>query len=169
MTARGRRPDRAKLAAAFAAQRRAFAGWRGERADVDLTDDLDGLVQLLWHTRELHDNRPGSEPPPYDPTALALVTRALADRLAAAAPGRSVELRIPPYAAVQCVPGPRHTRGTPASVVETDPLTWLDLATGRVSWASACATGRLRASGERSDLSAYLPLVRRTRAADPGG
>jgi hypothetical protein len=80
------------------------------------------------------------------------------------APGRSVEVRIPPLAAVQCVPGPRHTRGTPPNVVETDPLTWLELAAGQLSWAAALQAGRIRASGSRADISAYLPLV----AAGPG-
>jgi hypothetical protein len=75
------------------------------------------------------------------------------------APGRAVELRIPPYAAIQCVAGPRHTRGTPPNVVETDPGTWIMLAAGRIAWASAVADGRVRASGPRSDLSEYLPLV----------
>jgi hypothetical protein len=84
--------------------------------------------------------------------------------LTSRAPGRSVEVRVPPFAAVQCVPGPRHTRGTPPNVVETDPLTWLDLATGELTWASAVAGGRLRASGQRADISAYLPLA----AAGPG-
>jgi Bacterial SCP ortholog len=84
--------------------------------------------------------------------------------LADLAPGRSVEVRIPPFAAVQCVPGPRHTRGTPPNVVETDALTWLGLATGSLDWAAASATGRLRASGPRSDISAYLPLA----GAGPG-
>jgi hypothetical protein len=78
--------------------------------------------------------------------------------LAERVPGRTVEVRVPPFAAVQCVPGPRHTRGTPPNVVEMDPLTWLDLANGRLSWASAAASGRLLASGQRADLSAYLPL-----------
>jgi hypothetical protein len=79
----------------------------------------------------------------------------LADR----APGRSVEVRVPPLAAVQCVPGPRHTRGTPPNLVETDPVTWLDLATGRVTWAAAVAGGRVYASGPRANLSDYLPLA----------
>jgi putative sterol carrier protein len=70
-----------------------------------------------------------------------------------------VEVRVPPYGVVQCVGGPRHTRGTPPNVVETDPQTWLRVATGRTSWAQALASGRLVASGERSDLSAYLPLT----------
>ncbi len=81
------------------------------------------------------------------------------DLLAERAPGRSVEVRIPPLAAVQCVPGPRHTRGTPPNVVETDPLTWLELATGQLAWSAAVASARVRASGQRADISAYLPLV----------
>jgi hypothetical protein len=89
---------------------------------------------------------------------LRLVTRALLDRLADTAPGRSVEVRVPPYAAVQCVTGPRHTRGTPGSVVETDALTWVRLATGRLAWPDAVAAGLVRASGERADLAPYLPL-----------
>jgi hypothetical protein len=79
----------------------------------------------------------------------------LADRV----PGRAVEVRIPPYAAIQCVAGPRHTRGTPPNVVETDPVTWVRLAAGQIAWADAAADGSIRASGPRADLSAYLPLV----------
>ena len=75
------------------------------------------------------------------------------------APGRSVEVRVPPYAAVQAVEGARHRRGTPPAVVECDARTWLGLATGRLAWTDVVADGRLRASGERSDLSPYLPLV----------
>ena len=75
------------------------------------------------------------------------------------APGRSVEVRVPPYAAAQVVAGVRHTRGTPPAVVETDPATWLDLATGALGWAEAVAAGRVRASGERTDLSSHLPLL----------
>ncbi len=77
------------------------------------------------------------------------------------APGRSVEVRVPPYAAVQVVPGVRHTRGTPPAVIETDAETWLALATGRTTWHEAVHAGTVRASGERTDLSAYLPLVAR--------
>ncbi|MDA2988309.1 MAG: sterol carrier family protein [Actinomycetota bacterium] len=75
------------------------------------------------------------------------------------APGRSVEVRIPPFAAVQVVEGSRHRRGTPPAVVETDATTWLALALGHLGWDEATVTGRLRASGERSDLSGYLPLI----------
>ena len=114
---------------------------------------------------------------PADPAAvaeaLARDPRSDADRkllskhflalLAERAPGRSVEVRVPPYAAAQVVTGVRHTRGTPPAVVETDPDTWIALATGVLSWADAAATGRLRASGERADLSPYLPLGRPDR------
>jgi hypothetical protein len=78
--------------------------------------------------------------------------------LAQQVPGRSVELRVPPHVAVQLVPGPRHTRGTPPNVVETDAATWLRLATGATTWAAAVADGAVTASGNRADLSAYLPL-----------
>jgi hypothetical protein len=89
-------------------------------------------------------------------TAVRLSLRTLAQL----APGNSVEVRVPPFAAVQCVPGPRHTRGTPGNVVETDPRTWLELATGRLGWAAAVADGRVTASGLRADLAQYLPIVR---------
>ena len=75
------------------------------------------------------------------------------------APGRSVEVRVPPYAAVQVVPGVRHTRGTPPAVIETDAETWLALATGRTTWHEALHDGAVTASGERTDLSPYLPLT----------
>jgi hypothetical protein len=79
--------------------------------------------------------------------------------LAELAPGRSVEVRVPPFGAVQCVPGPRHTRGTPPNTVEADARTWLALATGRLSWAEAVRTGRLSASGSRAgEIAALLPL-----------
>ena len=96
----------------------------------------------------------GEEP---ERDALRDVVRETARAFAAEHPGRSVELRVPPYVAVQCVAGPRHTRGTPPNVVETDPATWLFLYAGRVQWRDAVADGRVRASGERSDLSLLLP------------
>jgi hypothetical protein len=74
------------------------------------------------------------------------------------APGRSVEVRVPPYAAVQVIEGVRHTRGTPPAVIETDAATWIALATGAVAWPAAVESGGVRASGERTDLSSYLPL-----------
>lgn len=80
------------------------------------------------------------------------------EELAEVAPGNAVEVRVPPAGAVQAVAGPRHTRGTPPNVVETDVETWLALATGRLTWADAVASGTVSASGERADLSALLPL-----------
>ncbi len=74
------------------------------------------------------------------------------------APGHSVEVRVPPYAAVQVIPGVRHTRGTPPAVIETDAETWIALATGQLSWPDALAAARVSASGERTDLTPYLPL-----------
>ncbi len=97
----------------------------------------------------------GAEP---DRPVLRDAVRALLAELARVAPGRSVEVRIPPFGAIQCVAGPRHTRGTPPNVVETDPMTWLLVATGRLSWADATRQGRLRASGIRTDLAEFLPL-----------
>jgi Bacterial SCP ortholog len=91
--------------------------------------------------------------------ALRAAVTFLLGLLAGRAPGKAVEVRVPPYAAVQCVEGPRHTRGTPPNVVETDPVTWIGLAAGRAGWAQAVAAGKVRASGPRSDLSAWLPLL----------
>jgi hypothetical protein len=71
-------------------------------------------------------------------------------------------LRVPPHVAVQCIEGPRHTRGTPPNVVEVEPLAFLDLAFGTLSWDEAVATGKVRASGERADLRAWLPLTEET-------
>ena len=95
---------------------------------------------------------------PLPPDALRAAVRYLLAVLAAAVPGRAVEVRVPPVAAVQCVPGPRHTRGTPPNVIETDPVTWVRLATGRLSWAEAVASGTVQASGARADLAPYLPV-----------
>ena len=91
---------------------------------------------------------------------LARAVRFSLRSLAQTAPGAAVEVRVPPFAAVQCIAGPRHTRGTPPNVVETDPKTWLQLATARLTWPQALAGGQATASGPRADLSAYLPLAR---------
>src|SRR5271156_6480728 len=97
--------------------------------------------------------------PAPDRAALATAVRLTARTLAALAPGASVEVRIPPFAAVQCVSGPRHTRGTPPNVVETDPRTWLLLATGLLRLAEAKSAGTLRLSGSRAnEIDHWLPL-----------
>jgi uncharacterized protein (TIGR03083 family) len=112
-------------------------------------------VELVVHADDLSRSLPERQPVRLERNALAAATRLLAEILAAQAPGRSVELRVPPFVAVQAIAGPRHTRGTPPNVVETDPLTWVRLATGRLAWADA----PVRASGQRADLSAYLPVL----------
>ncbi|NUP40571.1 MAG: maleylpyruvate isomerase family mycothiol-dependent enzyme [Streptomyces sp.] len=114
-------------------------------------------VELVVHTDDLAAALGASLP--YDRQALAAATRLLADALAAKAPGGSVEVRVPPYAVVQCVEGPRHTRGTPPNVVETAPLTWIRLATGRLDWSEAVEEAEVTASGERADIAPYLPLL----------
>lgn len=96
----------------------------------------------------------GSTDRPTRATAVRYLLQLLAEK----APGNSVEVRVPPFGAVQVVEGPRHTRGTPPNVVETDATTWIALATGVESWAQARATGRILASGTRADLAPLLPL-----------
>lgn len=91
-------------------------------------------------------------------TDTATAVRYLLQLLAEKAPGNTVEVRVPPFGAVQVVEGPRHTRGTPPNVVETDAATWIALATGEEKWADAAASGRIAASGTRADLVALLPL-----------
>ena len=95
---------------------------------------------------------------PRDPDQTRLLVKHFLAVLSERAPGASVEVRVPPYAAVQAVDGVRHTRGTPPAVVELDADTWISLATGDLTWAGAMAAGRVRASGERADLSPLLPL-----------
>lgn len=80
------------------------------------------------------------------------------EELGSLAPGNSVEVRVPPAGVVQAIAGPRHTRGTPPNVVETDEQTWLEVVTGAVTWEEALAAGRIRASGVRADLGSSMPL-----------
>jgi uncharacterized protein (TIGR03083 family) len=117
------------------------------------------LLDLVVHCDDLTRSLPAGDPVPLPRAALASTVRLLAEILAAQAPGRSVEVRVPPFVAVQAVPGPRHTRGTPPNVVEADPVTWLRLATGRLGFAEAVAGGAVRAGGTRADLTAYLPVL----------
>lgn len=91
-------------------------------------------------------------------TALATAVRYLLQLLDEKAPGNSVEVRVPPYGAVQVIQGPRHTRGTPPNVVELDATTWIAVATGAEAWSDAAASGRVHASGTRADLEGVLPL-----------
>jgi hypothetical protein len=91
--------------------------------------------------------------------ALRDAVRELLSRLAMGAPGRSVEVRVPPFGAIQCVEGPRHTRGTPSNVVEMDPVTFIRLSAGQMSWSDAVKDGRIRASGIRADISRLFPII----------
>jgi hypothetical protein len=94
-----------------------------------------------------------------DRPTVATAVRYTLEELATRAPGHTLEVRVPPFGVTQCVEGPRHTRGTPPNVVETDAETWLSLVVGRLSWTDARSGGRVRASGERADLHAWLPLL----------
>jgi uncharacterized protein (TIGR03083 family) len=134
----------------------------GPRGPITIEDYLaTRIVEVVVHTDDLNRSLTEAAPAELHRSALSRCTRALASILACQHPGRSVEVRVPPYAAVQCAtsdPGPTHTRGTPPNVVETDPLTFLRLATGRIAWADAVAGGTIHASGLRADLAPMLPL-----------
>jgi uncharacterized protein (TIGR03083 family) len=126
------------------------------------------IVEVVVHTDDLSRSLPDQLAITLHRDALSAALRTLTAILAGQQPGRSVEVRVPPYAAVQCGyvsldgvadPGPTHTRGTPPNVVETDALTFLRLATGRISWPEAMASGSVLASGLRADLSGALPLL----------
>jgi len=149
-----RRGDPARLLAAVNAQLAALgrAEWSGP-----VTVDALGAacVSAVLAAIDLNTD------PERDATRWAVAD--LLGLLERQAPGRAVEVRIPPYAAIQCVAGPRHTRGTPPNVVETDAITWILLAAGRLAWADAVADGRVRASGPRADLAEYLPLAAAAR------
>lgn len=119
---------------------------------IDITAGLNAVLQIKEHL--LVDC---SKPLPADKTALAV--RFLLEELAQLVPGKSVEVRVPPYGAVQCIAGTTHTRGTPPNVVEMCPEVWIMLATGISAWEAELAAGRVLASGSRADLSAFLPLV----------
>jgi hypothetical protein len=106
-----------------------------------------------------------ADPEGVDRSTRGTAVRYTLEELGARAPGRSVEVRVPPFGAVQCVAGPTHTRGTPPNVVEADAETWLMLATGAQAWAEALAEGRLRVSGTRAHLDGLLPLS----DTDPAG
>ena len=120
------------------------------------------IVELVVHADDLSRSLPEREAIPLLRPALASCTRTLAEILAGQHPGRSVEVRVPPYAAVQCGfgdPGPTHTRGTPPNVVECEPVIFLRLATGRLDWSDAVEAGHVHASGLRADLSTVLPVL----------
>lgn len=123
--------------------------------------EADGLAALA-QVRQVFEGAEGEDARAAAFAALPRSVRAasvrfLLEELATLAPGNSVEVRVPPMGVAQCIAGPRHTRGTPPNVVETDPLTWCAIALGYVSWQSASPA--ISASGLRADLSDYLPLL----------
>jgi len=124
-----------------------------KRHSVDPQATRAAVVKLKGWLSDDHESEP-------DRADIAAAVRLTARALAALAPGASVEVRIPPFVAVQCVSGPRHTRGTPANVVETDPRTWLLLSAGLTDFDAALADGRLRISGARAgEIARWFPLV----------
>lgn len=130
---------------------------RGPTTAVDFLTTR--IVELIVHTDDLNRSLPDRSPIAHDRKAMGVAVRSVASLLETAYPGRSVEVRVPPFAAVQAIEGPRHTRGTPPNVIETDGLTFLRLATGRLRWADALDQALVRASGNRADLSDQLPLL----------
>ena len=117
------------------------------------TNVADGMAAVAALRAEYLNNLDAA-PSALKTTAVRFLLEELADR----APGNSVEVRVPPLGAVQCIEGPRHTRGTPPNVVELTPNLWLALALGQIDWSAALATGGVAASGVRADLDGMLPL-----------
>jgi hypothetical protein len=130
------------------------------RGPIRVLDLLTTRVnELVVHSLDLSASAPTLDPVGIGKQALGFSCRMLTGILVERVPGHTVEVRIPPYSAVQCVEGPRHTRGTPPNVVEVDAMTWIEIATGRIDWGTALADGRLRISGERADISEHLPVL----------
>ncbi|MDO5034431.1 MAG: sterol carrier family protein [Actinomycetaceae bacterium] len=112
-------------------------------------DDAEGMAALKkWLS--------GDAPRPVR----ALAVRWSLAELEKLLPGRAVEVRVPPFGAVQVLGGTTHRRGTPPAVVEMNADTWLGLVTGRLTWNDAIERGDIQASGERADLSRHFPLIR---------
>lgn len=170
-TAADKTPDQLllELDQAIAALRTRFAApvpkAIGATRGPTLTEDFltTRIVELIVHSDDFSQSLPDLPPVPLDRNCLAAAVRSLADILAKQNPGRTVEVRVPPFVAVQVAGagegGQIHTRGTPPNVVETDPLTFVRLATGRTSWAEAVGAAKVQASGNRADLSSLLPVL----------
>ncbi|WP_309131920.1 sterol carrier family protein [Brevibacterium sp.] len=120
------------------------------RRRIDPAEGRSALEMWVAHT--------DANSAPADRSTIATAVRFTLEELASRAEGNSVEVRVPPFGVTQCIPGPRHTRGTPPNVVETSAEVWLSLVTGRTDFASALAAGTIDASGTRADLSDYVPL-----------
>ncbi|MDQ0709971.1 hypothetical protein QFZ52_002623 [Arthrobacter woluwensis] len=123
----------------------------GARRRIDVAEGQAALAS--WQAA-----RAGSSDAALPRATTAMAVRYALEELTSRAPGNSVEVRVPPFGVTQCIEGPRHTRGTPPNVIETDAVTWLELVTGTLNWADAVTAGRVVASGTRADLSEQLPL-----------
>lgn len=121
--------------------------------------DAVGEAAVLAAIAETAADTPSDAGAKPDRNTVATAVRYLLQLLAENAEGNTVEVRVPPFGAVQCIEGPRHTRGTPPNVIETDPSTWIALATGRVGWADALGSGAVHASGQRADLTGHVPVL----------
>ena len=127
-----------------------MAGRNPDPADLDLVERVTDRLR--------RSDTPDIEWNALNRTQQRTIVTVLLKKLEKRAPGRSVEVRVPPFAAIQCITGPRHTRGTPSNTIELAPLTWVLLAMGLLSWHQACDKQLVRVSGTRADLSGYLPL-----------
>jgi hypothetical protein len=128
---------------------KADIGWAAVRSvQAAAIDKVGGLASAA----------PDSATRDFPAQELPTAVRFLLEELAEVAPGNSVEVRVPPLGATQCIEGPRHTRGTPPNVVEMSPETWFAVATGAQTWSDAVAAGKVSASGTRADLGDVLPL-----------
>lgn len=128
------------------------------RGPVRLVDFLiTRLFEYVIHGDDLARSL-DQQPPAFSRDVMRITVRGLLDTLAAQHPGRTVEVRVPPLAAVQCIEGPRHTRGTPPNVIETDPWTWIRLASGRITWDDSVTQRLVSASGQRASLAGVIPV-----------
>lgn len=145
--------------------------WSGPDNDVDFQAARAWAPRLAWQHRDMPGRRRTDpavgrgalttwrgDPEAADRATIATAVRFSLEELASRAPGHTLEVRVPPFGVTQCLPGPRHTRGTPPNVIETDPATWLALVVGATTWAEEIARGSVLASGERADLGDHLPL-----------
>lgn len=161
---------RKEFSAAVVAVTAAVAGVAGSRlvetriGAVLATDSLvTRCVEVVVHALDLQHATgvPATAGDAVTPAALGVCVKAMSAILQERAPGHSVEVRVPGRfgTAFQCGEGPQHTRGTPPNVIETDPVTFVELCAGRLSWSAAVASGAVLASGERADLTGLLPVV----------
>ena len=160
-------PDTPRLLASTWAEAEAALGAAGDADHVAAVRTLatrwsdliaTRILEIVVHTDDLNRSLPQLQRA-ASKDAQRVAVRTLLDMLAERVPGKAVEVRVPPFAAIQCIEGPRHSRGTPPNVVEIDPWTWIRIACGRMDWDQALSSHAVQASGARADLSDHLPLL----------